>query len=124
GILACAGDQLLQRCVRLGERALQEEHRHLVWAGGGAEGDVAQAGVQFVDCRCAQLVDALGFLESADFGFEDFAAVERGDQRAPVLESTRRQATCHAADIENVVAVAREVMLDYSATTGAEWQAI
>ncbi len=70
------------------------------------------------------LVDGLEILLAADRVLEDLHAVERDDDRVPVLHAAHVAGNGQAGDVQLVVAVGRKRVLDEQAAASAERQAV
>jgi len=88
------------------------------------DGNVLKTSVDGGDGRSLLLVDGLEILLAANLRLEDPGAIDRRDERVPVLHATHVARGRETADVQLVLAVGREQMLDLQSTPGAQRQTI
>src|SRR6185503_8644658 len=116
-LLAATGDVGFEPAFGLRVTALPECDANLVRACGRGEPNVLQAFVDRIDGRVLPLVDGLHVGFAADRGLVDLAAIERHDDLVLELHVVDPDRLRHVGDVDDVLAVGRELMLDDDAAT-------
>ena len=122
-ILSAAGREHLQLVVGLGKRPALERHADLVRSGRRGEADVLQPGVDAIQRAVLHLIVELHVFFAADHRLVNHLVVERHDQRVLELHAVAPDVGGHVGDVDDVVAVGREIDAGEDASARAQRQA-